>query len=149
MAHTTPTPLREEQEMQEHHGAGKYVVVWLALLVLTAVTVLTGRMHFHGALVVALIIAAVKGTMVALFFMHLSEHHGANRLIFAVSVLFVVVMIMGSIADPATRFRLSNSQGSTVSNQKATNFLQMQFGDAARSPQHDMGGRQEREHQGH
>ena len=135
--------------MQEHHSATKYVVIWLVLLVLTAVTVFTGRMHFQGALVVALIIATVKGALVALFFMHLSEHHGANRLVFAVSVLFVVLMIAGSIADPATRFRLTNSQGSTVSNQKATDFLKMTFGDAARTPYQDVGGRQERDNKGH
>ncbi|HEX5746243.1 MAG TPA: cytochrome C oxidase subunit IV family protein [Archangium sp.] len=99
---------KEDREMrQEHHsGPGKYVAVWAALMVLTLVTVFTGRMHIPtGALALALVIASVKGALVALFFMHLAEHQGASRLVFATSMLFVVLMLLFTLFDIGTRFR--------------------------------------------
>lgn len=107
---------RTEAEHMEHHaGAGKYLLVWIALLVLTVITVVTGRMdlgaHAYN-LALALVIATIKGTLVVLFFMHLAEHQGANRLVFSVSIVFVLLLIGLSIADPITRFAPSNSPGS-------------------------------------
>jgi cytochrome c oxidase subunit 4 len=56
-------------------------------------------------LALALIIASVKGTLVALFFMHLAEHKGANRLVFGTSMLFVVLLLLFTLFDFGTRFR--------------------------------------------
>ncbi|QRK09268.1 cytochrome C oxidase subunit IV family protein [Archangium violaceum] len=100
--------LKEDHEMRgEHHsGPGKYVLIWFALLVLTVVTVLTGRMHLPDwGLALALVIASVKGGLVALYFMHLAEHKGANRLVFATSMLFVVLLLLFTLFDFGTRFR--------------------------------------------
>ena len=86
------------------HGPGRYVVVWLLLLVATATTVITGRMDLHGAnLPIALIIAVTKSTLVVLFFMHLWDSEGINRLVFSVSVVFVIVLILGVFGDVLTR----------------------------------------------
>jgi cytochrome c oxidase subunit IV len=113
----------EERSMQEHHGAGRYWLVWGALIVLTVVTVVTGRMHIpHFALLVALVIASVKGLLVLLFFMHLVDHKGANRLVIGVSVLFVVLMLVMPMADLATRFRPANPAGSHLSDLPDLNF---------------------------
>ena len=116
---------------EEHSGPGKYVLVWVALMVLTVVTVLTGRMHLPNfGLLLALVIATVKGTLVALYFMHLAEHQGANRLIIGVSVLFVALLIGFSLMDTATRQPLSNAQGSRLSDMPVTeDFLKAQFGE--------------------
>lgn len=117
----------EEKNMQEHHGSGRYWLVWVALIVLTLVTVVTGRMHLPDfGLLLALVIATVKGTLVLLFFMHLIEHKGANRLVMGVSVLFVVLMIIVPMADFATRFRGSNPPGSHLSDLKDLNFPETQ-----------------------
>jgi cytochrome c oxidase subunit IV len=114
---------QEEHNMQEHHGAGRYVVIWIALLILTVVTVLTGRMHLPDyGLLLALIIATVKGTLVALYFMHLSEHQGANRLVFGVSIVFVVLLIGFALMDLGTRFRLANPPGSQYSDLQAVDI---------------------------
>ncbi|CAM4238940.1 cytochrome-c oxidase [Corallococcus sp. ZKHCc1 1396] len=114
---------QEEQNMQEHHGAGRYVVIWVVLLVLTLVTVYTGRMHLPDfGLLLALVIASVKGTLVALYFMHLSEHRGANRLVFGVSIAFVVLLIGFTLMDFGTRFRLSNPPGSQYSDLQAVDI---------------------------
>jgi cytochrome c oxidase subunit IV len=51
----------------------RYLYVWIALLVLTAITVTTASLNFGRAgILVVLAIAAVKSTLVLLFFMHLS-----------------------------------------------------------------------------
>jgi cytochrome c oxidase subunit 4 len=54
----------------------KYFMVGAALLVFTAITVLANQVRLHPvaiAVAVALIIACVKGSMVAAVFMHLSD----------------------------------------------------------------------------
>jgi cytochrome c oxidase subunit 4 len=116
---------QEAHNMQEHHSSGRYWLVWGALLVLTLVTVLTGRMHIpHFALAVALLIATVKGTLVLLFFMHLIDHKGANRLVMGVSVLFVIMMLVMPMADLATRFRPANPAGSHLSDLPDLDFIE-------------------------
>ncbi len=107
-------------EHHGHHGAGRYWVIWGALLVLTLITVVTGRMHLPTfGLLLALIIATAKGTLVALFFMHLSEHQGLNRLFFAVSLLFVVLMLAIPLIDLGTRYRYATPPGSQYSDMQA------------------------------
>jgi cytochrome c oxidase subunit 4 len=96
---------KNSKEAKEHeHGPGRYVVIWLLLLVFTVTTVVTGRMDLHGAnLPVALLIATIKATLVVLFFMHLWDSEGINRLVFGVSVLFVIVLLLGVFGDLLTR----------------------------------------------
>ena len=107
---------QEAHNMEEHHGAGRYWLIWGVLLVLTLVTVITGRMHLPSfGLVLALVIATVKGTLVTLYFMHLIDHRGANRLVFSVSILFVLLMLAVPLLDLGTRFRGSNPPGSQYS----------------------------------
>jgi cytochrome c oxidase subunit 4 len=62
----------DQEAAHEPVSYGTYVVTWLALLVLTAITVTAAGLHF-GALnvLVALAIAATKATIVLYFFMHL------------------------------------------------------------------------------
>jgi cytochrome c oxidase subunit 4 len=113
----------EEHNMQEHHGAGRYWIVFAALITLTLVTVFTGRMHLPDyGLALALLIASVKGTLVLLFFMHLVDHKGANRLVIGVSLLFVVLMLVMPMADLATRFRPANPPGSHLTDLPDLNF---------------------------
>jgi cytochrome c oxidase subunit 4 len=122
MAIATDSRPGEHHAHEGHHGAGRYWVIWAALLVLTAVTVFTGRMEDVSpgfGLGLALVIATTKGTLVALFFMHLSEHQGVNRLFFAVSLLFVVLMLAIPLLDFGTRFRGSNPPGSQYSDLQA------------------------------
>lgn len=84
----------------DDHGIGGYVKVFVALLVLTGVTVWTAKMDF-GALniVVAMVVATIKATLVVLFFMHLWDEGPVNRLIFVVSILFVGVMMAFTFGD--------------------------------------------------
>ena len=97
-----------------HSHQARYLVVWVALLGFTVLTYALARVHLPGAwaVLVALAIAVTKGTLVALFFMHLWEQAGANRLVFATSLVFVALLIGLVIADNATRFPLANPPGS-------------------------------------
>jgi cytochrome c oxidase subunit 4 len=93
-----------------HPGVGRYVTVWAALLVLTGLTIAAARLHvpepWHLAL--ALVIAVAKSALVALFFMHLWDHGGANRLVLATSLVFVALLMALVLIDNATRFPLAN-----------------------------------------
>jgi cytochrome c oxidase subunit 4 len=102
-----------EQEGERHTHGGRYVIVWIALLVLTVVTYFASRVHLPGGwhIAVALLIACVKGGMVALFFMHLWDQPGANRLVFMTSLVFVALLIGLTVLDNATRFPLANPPG--------------------------------------
>ena len=86
------------------------MAVWVALLLFTALTVSLGRMHLAGGwgLVVALAIAVVKSALVVLFFMHLWDHGGANRLVLATTLVFVALLMTLVLVDNATRFPLAN-----------------------------------------
>jgi cytochrome c oxidase subunit 4 len=109
-----PIALDESVAHARHSHAGRYAAVWIALLVLTVVTYSVSRVHLeHGwGVTVALVIALVKGGLVALFFMHLWDQRGANRLVMGTSLLLVALLIGLIIADNATRFRLANPPGS-------------------------------------
>jgi cytochrome c oxidase subunit IV len=91
----------------------RYAAVWAALLVLSVVTYAISRVHLPGAwaVTVALLIAFAKGALVALFFMHLWDQRGLNRLVFATTLVFVALLIGLVIADSATRFPLANPPG--------------------------------------
>ena len=52
----------------------RYVYIWVALIVLTAITVTTASLNFgRVGILVVLAIAAIKSTLVLLYFMHLSS----------------------------------------------------------------------------
>jgi cytochrome c oxidase subunit 4 len=95
---------KQDDGHAHEHGPGRYVVIWVALLAFTITTVVTGRMDLGGAnLPLALIIATVKATLVVLFFMHLWDSEGINRLVFGVAVVFVIVLLLGVFGDLLTR----------------------------------------------
>ena len=92
------------------HGAGRYLAVWVALLVLTALTYAVRRydMQEPWHLVSALVIAVTKASLVALVFMHLWDHAGATRLVVLTSVAFAALLIGLVLVDNATRFPYAN-----------------------------------------
>jgi cytochrome c oxidase subunit 4 len=86
-------------------GAGRYALSWLALALLTGLTFGLSTVEMgRWSLVAALGIAVIKGTVVALFFMHLRDHRGASRLVLVTAALFVVVLSSLVVADVLTRF---------------------------------------------
>lgn len=69
-----------------------YITVFVALLALTLMTVTVSYLHLNIALAitVALIIATIKGSLVASYFMHLISE---KKLIFAVLLLTLVFFV--------------------------------------------------------
>ena len=99
-------------ENGEHRSALPYLLVWVALLILTFTTYVTGRMHLGTwALPLALTIAVTKSLLVILFFMHLWEQKGANRIVIGTSFVFVLLLVSLTVADVATRFSLATPAG--------------------------------------
>jgi cytochrome c oxidase subunit 4 len=79
-------------------------IVYVALIVLTVVTVLVSYVNL-GLLnvVVALLIASVKASLVALFFMHLKSE---DRLVWGfalVPIAFLALIILGTLVDTMLR----------------------------------------------
>ena len=90
----------------EHHivPVSLYVGVFLALMVLTAVT--TGVAYIDlGAFntVVALIIAVIKMLLVVLFFMHIRWAKGLSRIAVIAGFFWLGIMVTFTLADELTR----------------------------------------------
>jgi len=90
------------------HGTKRYFIVWAILLTCTALTVWTGYMDLGAMnLPLALCIATFKATLVILFFMHMTEAAGTNRIVFVTSFVFMMVMIFGVFGDLWTRSEMT------------------------------------------
>jgi cytochrome c oxidase subunit 4 len=105
---TTPKAETHDAGHAHGHGTGRYFAVWIVLLLFTGLTVWTGHMNLGGLnLPLALTIATIKATLVVLFFMHMTEASGANRIVFVVSIVFAIVMMLGVFGDLLTRPEMS------------------------------------------
>ena len=77
---------------------------WAALVVLTAFTVIVSRFDFGSAnTIVAMLVATVKATLVALFFMHLLYDDKFNLVILLTSLLFVAIFFSPVLIDLGSR----------------------------------------------
>jgi cytochrome c oxidase subunit 4 len=81
------------------------VGVWGVLIVLTYVTVKATDWNLGAAswnLTFAMTIATVKGTLVALYFMHLRWDTPFNVLIFVAAMVFVSLFVILTLMDAVT-----------------------------------------------
>ena len=95
------------------HSAKMYYVTYGVLATCTLLT-FTAAQHNFGELsfAIAMFIAFVKAMFVILFFMHLWDQPGPNRLTMAIAVTFVLLLITLTLTDAATRFPLALPPGS-------------------------------------
>jgi cytochrome c oxidase subunit 4 len=87
-------------------SAKTYLLVLLALLTLTTITVTAAGIDFGSPsanVVIALIIASIKASLVALFFMHLRWDKPLNAIIFVIGVLFLSLFLIFCVIDEASR----------------------------------------------
>ena len=98
----------------EHHiiPLSTYFKVFGALMFLTLVTVLAAEVDLNQYLgegpwnvILAMLIAVVKSTLVLLFFMHLYYDSRTNLFFFLGSLLFVVIFISFTYFDVAYRHK--------------------------------------------
>jgi cytochrome c oxidase subunit IV len=77
-----------------------YIFIWLSLLVLTVVTWLVSYVNLGMMnVVVAMFIASLKASLVAMFFMHLRHE---NKLVWAFALfplVFLMLIIGGTLMD--------------------------------------------------
>ena len=72
-----------------------YITVFVALMVLTIVTVAISRLHLSVpiAVTVALLVAIIKGSLVACYFMHLISEKKLIYAVLALTVAFFAVLL--------------------------------------------------------
>jgi len=89
-----------EHTLNPKAEAATYAKTLISLLILTAITVGASYINF-GAMnvVVALTIATIKATLVALFFMHLLHDKPVNALIACAGFLFLGLFLMFTLLD--------------------------------------------------
>ncbi len=90
-------------EMQKH--LKKYYMVFGALLVLTGVTVAVAEFHVSigWAIVIALFVASIKGSLVACYFMHLiDEKQMVTWFFISCILLFLVLIILPAVTVDET-----------------------------------------------
>ncbi|MFO0573481.1 MAG: cytochrome C oxidase subunit IV family protein [Polyangia bacterium] len=107
----TNTPGHDEHAHDEPHvlPLATYFAVWGALVVLTVITVAVSRFDFGAAnTVIAMFVATVKASLVALFFMHLFYDAKFNLVILLASLLFVSIFFTPVLIDLGTRGALDS-----------------------------------------
>jgi cytochrome c oxidase subunit 4 len=87
-------------EIKKH--VRKYIFVFVALLILTMVTVAVSYLQLSvtGTVALALVIATIKGSLVAAYFMHLISE---KKLIY-VTLIFTAIFFIGLMALPLFTF---------------------------------------------
>ncbi|WP_413559502.1 cytochrome C oxidase subunit IV family protein [Bdellovibrio sp. HCB209] len=106
-AHSHSNEHNEANVLHPHISpTSMYLKVAGALFGLTILTVVAHQFHHAmGAFapIVAFGIAAVKATLVLLYFMHLKDDNNMNRVIFASGFFFLIVLLFFSVVDLVTR----------------------------------------------
>lgn len=98
-----------------HGGPKVYTAVLLALLFLTVITVVASKINFGSDaanVVIALGIATVKGSLVALWFMHLKYDKPINGMIFIATLFFLSLFFLFPYIDTNSRFDIKPSNWS-------------------------------------
>jgi cytochrome c oxidase subunit 4 len=97
MSDHTAAPMTGDHAVDIDKHVRIYITVFVALMVLTIVTVTVSRFHLPVpiAVTIALIVATIKGSLVACYFMHLISE---KKLIYAVlgltAAFFVALMVL-------------------------------------------------------
>jgi cytochrome c oxidase subunit IV len=84
-------------EAQTHDvGYGVYIMVWLGLVALTAITVTIAGIHLGSVtLIAALTIAVIKSALVVSYFMHVRFDTVIIKVfIFVCILVFIIIMIL-------------------------------------------------------
>ncbi|MEI8256659.1 MAG: cytochrome C oxidase subunit IV family protein [Deltaproteobacteria bacterium] len=89
--------------------------IFMALIALTVITVGASYVDFGSASpVIAVLIATVKASLVALFFMHLRHDRPFHGLIFVMAFVFLGIFLVLTLDDVGTRGRIDDSAGVQV-----------------------------------
>ncbi len=111
--HLHGRPVEGFVEVHEHISPLKnYLVVFAALLVLTALTYAVSYMSLGSAsLPVAMGVAAAKATLVCMYFMHLKYDDPYHGFVFLSTIIFVGIFFTFTMFDLNSRAELNEEQG--------------------------------------
>jgi cytochrome c oxidase subunit 4 len=93
-------------EKPEHHIVPyrTFIFVWIALIVLTAVTITVARLHLGSlSILAAIAIATIKAGLVLWFFMHLKYEARLFKLLLLVPIVTLAVIIGLTFVDVGFR----------------------------------------------
>ena len=98
--HTEAPHSAAHAEAHEHGGPAVYARTLVLLLIHTAVTIAAAYVNLgSGNVVVALFIATIKATLVALFFMHLKWEKPVISIVAGAGFLFLGIFLMFCLLD--------------------------------------------------
>jgi cytochrome c oxidase subunit 4 len=96
--------MASEEHRQHVIASSVYVGIWAILMVLTGVTVFASYIEMGDFnIVVALLIATVKATLVVLFFMHLYYSSKLTKVTMIAAIFFLFLLLALSLTDYLTR----------------------------------------------
>jgi len=91
-------------EQKNNRPFSTYVGIWLGLLMLTVLTVTVAGLNLGSLSVIgAIAIAAVKSSLVIMFFMHIKYEDKVFKIMLALTVFTLVVILLLTFADTAFR----------------------------------------------
>ena len=83
---------------------GTYVLVWFGLMALTGVTITVANLHLgQFSVLAAILIAAVKGTLVLMIFMNLKYEERLFRIMLLLAVVTLAVIMVLTFTDISFR----------------------------------------------
>ncbi len=89
-----------DEHEHSHGGLKIYATVLATLLVLTVITVAASYFDFGSAnIVIAILIATIKASLVALFFMHLKDDKPVNGMLLVSCFLFLGLLLTFCLLD--------------------------------------------------
>lgn len=102
------------------------VIVFLALVGLTILTVITAKQVDIGALnlPLALLIAGTKATLVVTIFMALKYDNPVNTLILSIGIVIVCIFLVFTLFDTAFRGDLPNVDATSISDSEGVNPIE-------------------------
>jgi cytochrome c oxidase subunit IV len=97
-----------EQHANEHQHhvvpVSIYIIIFVSLMILTGLTVLASQKNFGpGNTIIAVAIAALKATLVILYFMHVRYNDNIVRIAVFAGFLWLGVMIVLTLSDYIAR----------------------------------------------
>ena len=96
--------MAEPQHSEHISSSGLYVAIWAILMVLTLTTVLVAFVDLGPFnIVLALVIASIKGSLVVLFFMHLRESSKMTMVVAVASVFWLFILLSLTMTDYLSR----------------------------------------------
>jgi len=96
--------MEKSQEQHQLMGYGTYVMIWLALLLLTGLTVTVAGLNLKNiAIFIAILIAGFKSTLVMNYFMHLKYESPLFRNMVYIAVITLAIIIGLTFIDISFR----------------------------------------------